>query len=67
MQGPTGGASFSTREMDGKGKQRVAFPKPFRWDDNYELVYDSKRVFGRALGSARPFEPVDIMICRQSL
>ena len=64
-----GNGNFSAPSRDGniKGKQRVAFPKPFRWDDNYERVYDRKRVFGRALGSARPFEPVDIMICRQSL
>ena len=64
-----GNGNFSAPSRDGniKGKQRVAFPKPFRWDDNYERVYDRRRVFGRALGSARPFEPVDIMICRQSL
>ena len=64
-----GNGNYSAPSRDGniKGKQRVAFPKPFRWDDNYERVYDRRRVFAKAMGSARPFEPVDIMICRQSL
>jgi len=48
-----------------KGKQRVAFPKPFHHDDN--RVYDKFRVFAKAVSFARPFEHVDLMICRQSM
>jgi hypothetical protein len=64
-----GNGNYSAPSRDGniKGKQRVAFPKPFRWDDNNERVYDKRRVFAKALCSARPFEHVDLMICRQSL
>ena len=64
-----GNGNFSAPSRDGniKGKQRVAFPKPFRWDDNNERIYDRRRVFARALCSARPFEPVDLMIFRQSI
>ena len=64
-----GNGNYSAPSRDGniKGKQRVAFPKPFRWDDSYERVYDRRRVFAKALCSARPFEPVDLMIYRQSL
>jgi hypothetical protein len=37
-------------------------------NDNGHVYYgDKMRVFARALSSARPFEPVDIMIARQSL
>lgn len=49
------------------GKQQVAYPKPFRFQDDQERIADRMRVFGRALSSARPFEMVDIMVCRQSL
>ena len=49
------------------GKTRVLFPKPFRYDDDNERIYDRMRVFARALSCARPFEHVDIMIARQSL
>lgn len=53
--------------MRPNGKQRVAFPKAFRYDDTNERIYDRLRVFARALSSARPYEHVDIMIARQSL
>lgn len=64
-----GNGNYSAPSRDGniKGKQRVAFPKPFRWDDANERVYDRRRVFAKALCSARPFEHVDLMIYRQSL
>lgn len=64
-----GNGNYTAPSRDGniKGKQRVAYPKPFRYEDDNERIYDRKRVFAKALCSARPFEPVDIMICRQSL
>lgn len=64
-----GNGNYTAPSRDGniKGKQRVAYPKPFRYDDDNERIYDRRRVFAKALCSARPFEPVDIMICRQSL
>jgi len=64
-----GNGNYAAPSRDGniKGKQRVAYPKPFRYDDENERIYDRRRVFAKALCSARPFEPVDIMICRQSL
>ena len=64
-----GNGNYSAPARDGniKGKQRIAYVKPFRYDDANERVYDRRRVFAKALCSARPFEPVDIMICRQSL
>jgi len=64
-----GNGNYAAPSRDGniKGKQRVAYPKPFRYDDDNERTYDRRRVFAKALCSARPFEPVDIMICRQSL
>jgi len=30
-------------------------------------MYDKVRVFGRAIGTARPREMLDIQICRQSM
>jgi hypothetical protein len=64
-----GNGNFSSPMYDGNvtGKQQVAFPKPFRYQDNEERVADRMRVFGRALTSARPFEMVDVMVYRQSL
>lgn len=64
-----GNGNYAAPSRDGnvKGKQRVAYPKPFRYDDEHERIHDRRRVFAKALCSARPFEPVDIMICRQSL
>jgi hypothetical protein len=64
-----GNGNYAAPSRDGniKGKQKVAFPKPFRYEDDNERIYDRRRVFAKALCSARPFEPVDIMICRQSL
>ena len=52
---------------DVQGKSRIAYPKPFRHQDEQERVADRLRIFGRALTSARPYEMVDIMICRQSM
>lgn len=64
-----GNGNFSAPAFDGTtvGKTRVALPKPFRYQDDDESVYDRMRVFGRAVSSARKFEMVDIMICRQSM
>lgn len=64
-----GNGIYSAPSPEGnvKGKSRVAFPKPFRYQDNQERIGDRIRVFGRALSSARPYEMVDVMICRQSL
>lgn len=50
-----------------QGKIRVAFPKPFIFDDENERFYDRQRVFAKAITAARPFEHVDLMIARQSL
>jgi hypothetical protein len=63
-----GNGNFATA-YDGvvTGKQQVAYPKPFRFQDDQERIADRLRVFGRALSSARAFEMVDIMVCRQSL
>ena len=63
-----GNGNFSTA-YDGviTGKHQVAYPKPFRFQDDQERVADRMRVFGRALSSARAFEMVDVMVCRQSL
>ena len=36
-------------------------------DEGHQYYGDKIRVFARAVSSARPFEPVDIMIARQSL
>lgn len=44
--------------------------KPYMETANdYQLQYygDKIRVFARAVSSARPYEPVDIMISRQSM
>lgn len=64
-----GNGNFSAPSRDGnvKGKRRIAYPKPFRYDDNNERIFDRMRVFAKALCSARPFEPVDIMVGCQSL
>lgn len=64
-----GNGNFAAPSRDGniKGKQRIAYPKPFRYEDDNERIYDRRRVFAKALCSARPFEPLDIMVCRQSL
>ncbi len=63
-----GNGNFSTA-YDGvvMGKQQVAYPKPFRYQDDQERIADRLRVFGRALSSARPFEMCDVMVCRQSM
>ena len=44
----------------------VPFIKPYIVDEDNERVYDKRRCFARAIGSARPHEDVDIKICRQS-
>lgn len=61
--------NFSAPMYDGNitGKLRVALPKPFRYQDDEESIYDRLRIFGRAVTSARRFEMVDIMINRQCL
>ena len=50
------------------GKQEVAFPKSCKPDRGYVFrISDKERVFGKAMQSARPYESVDILICRQSM
>lgn len=54
----------------GRVKQSMFSIKPYMESQNekgFQYYGDRIRVFDRALSSARPFEPVDIMIARQSL
>ena len=62
-----GQGTFGPPQANIQGKVRVAFPKPFIHQDEDESVYDRMRVFAKAVGSAKRFEKLDIMICRQSL
>jgi hypothetical protein len=64
-----GNGNFAPPMYDGNvtGKQQIAYPKPFRYQDDDERIADRLRVFGRALSSARPFEMMDVMVCRQSM
>ena len=62
-----GNGTYSMPEGNTTGKARVAYPKPFRYQDEFERVGDRIRVFGKALTSARAYEMVDVMISRQSL
>ncbi len=49
-------------------KKELAYPKSLRpaKDGSYRLS-DKMRIFGRAMSGARPFEPFDVMISRQSM
>ena len=50
------------------GKRDIAYIKPFfhmgPWHDR---LFDKRRVFGKAVSNARPWDMVDILICRQSI
>jgi hypothetical protein len=63
---------FTNSQTDGtvayNGKREVAFPKSLRpARDGAIRLGDRMRIFGRAMSGARPWEQVDIMICRQSM
>jgi hypothetical protein len=45
----------------------VARIKTYVKDDLCPRLYDTVRIFGRAIGTARPNELLDIQICRQSM
>jgi hypothetical protein len=45
----------------------VARIKTYMPDTKCPRMYDKVRVFGRAIGTARPREMLDIQICRQSM
>lgn len=49
------------------GKIHVARPKVFFKNQLNPRIFDQMRIFGKAVSNARPYEMVDIMICRQSL
>lgn len=50
------------------GKKEIAYVKAVRpRTDGTENPFDKMREFGKALSSARPFEPFDILIGRQSM
>jgi hypothetical protein len=66
-----GNGVFTNSQTDGtvtfNAKREIAFPKSIRpGRDGYRLG-DRMRVFARAMSGARPYEMVDIMICRQSM
>ena len=52
----------------GSKKRFIAYPKPFLLDENGEEHYGDKiRVFAKCVNGGRPHEPIDIMLCTQSL
>lgn len=67
-----GNGVFTNSNSDGtvefNAKKEVAFPKSLRpgRDGMYRLG-DRMRIFGRAMSGGKPYEMVDIMICRQSM
>jgi hypothetical protein len=67
-----GNGVFTNSQTDGtvtfNAKKEIAFPKSLRpaIDGNFRLG-DRMRIFGRAMSGARPYEMVDIQICRQSM
>ena len=57
---PMGGAS--------ERKKNIAYPKPFRVNENNEEHYADKiRIFAKCVNGARPFEHVDLMLMTQTL
>jgi hypothetical protein len=66
-----GNGVFTNSQTDGtvtfNAKREVAFPKSIRPGKNGVRLGDRMRVFARAMSGARPYEMVDIMICRQSM
>lgn len=58
---PDGSVSYN-------GKVEVAFPKSIRpRKDGVVVIGDKLRVWGRAMSGARPYEMLDVLICRQSM
>jgi hypothetical protein len=66
-----GNGVFTNSQTDGtvtfNAKREVAFPKSIRPGKDGFRLGDRMRVFARAMSGARPYEMVDIMICRQSM
>jgi hypothetical protein len=67
-----GNGVFSGSMPDGNvtynGKVEVAFPKSIRpRKDGVVVIGDKLRVWGRAMSGARPWEMLDVLICRQSM
>jgi hypothetical protein len=64
------GVGVSTKNGKNRIKRGMFSIKPYRetMNENCLQYYGDKiRVFARAVSSARPFEPVDIMIARQAM
>lgn len=67
-----GNGVFTNAQPDGavthNGKRGVAFPKSLKpARDNRDRIGDRIRVFARAISGARPYEPFDVLIGRQSM
>ncbi len=67
-----GNGVFTGSQTDGtvvfNAKKEVAFPKSLRpGRDGLYRLGDRMRIFGRAMSGGKPYEMVDIMICRQSM
>ncbi len=67
-----GNGVYTNSQTDGtvryNGKREVAFPKALKPRRNgQKAIGDGMRAFGRAVSGARPFEPFDILIGRQSM
>ena len=58
---------FDDTKQDLSKASSVIHPKSFTHNGDNDRFFDKLRVFGIALGSARPWDKVDIMICRQSV
>ena len=67
-----GNGVFTNSQTDGtvtyNGKKEVAFPKSVKPRvDGSSAIFDDMRGFGKAVSGARPWEPFDIFIFRQSM
>ena len=67
-----GNGVFTNSQTDGTvrfgAKMEIAYPKPLKTRrDGKKVPGDCIRVFARAMSSGRPFEPIDILVNRQSM
>ena len=67
-----GNGVFTNSQTDGTvrfgAKMEIAYPKPLKTRrDGKKVPGDCIRVFARAMSSGRPFEPIDVLINRQSM
>lgn len=67
-----GNGVFTNSQTDGtvtfNAKKEVAFPKSLRpGRDGLYRLGDRMRIFARAMSGGRPYEMIDVMICRQSM